>query len=112
MSEVLARQREVAIGKLEQIPPGEGRAFEVGDLMVAVFRTRAGEIYASQPNCPHRAGPLADGMLGGRTIMCPLHDRLYDLASGKEIGGDCAIATYPIRRETDGTLFLTVPADP
>ncbi len=101
---------EVAIGKLDQIPPGEGRTFEVAELTVAVFRTRADEVYASQAHCPHRNGPLADGMLGGHVIMCPLHDRSYDLTSGKEIGGECDIAIYPVRKAADGTLLLTVPA--
>ncbi len=91
------------------MPPGEGRAFEVAGLLIAVFRTRAGEVFATQALCPHRAGPLADGMLGGRVIMCPLHDRAYDLATGQEIGADCKLDTYPIRTGPDGALLLTLP---
>ena len=106
MGEVASRSREVAIGSVEQIPKGEGRAFEVGDLTVAVFRTRADEVYASQAHCPHRAGPLADGMLGGRFIVCPLHERTYDLADGHELGGDCGIAIYQVRKAADGMLTV------
>ena len=98
------------IGTLAMIPRGEGRNFEIRGRMVAVFRTHQDEVFASQADCPHKQGPLADGMLGGATIMCPLHDRSYDLVSGTELGGTCSLTIYPIRREPDGTLLLTLPA--
>ncbi len=108
MSEVL--EREHAIGGLDQIPPGEGRNFEVAGTLVAVFRTRADAVFATQAACPHRGGPLADGMVGGTVVMCPLHDRSYDLLTGIELGGDCGVAVYPVRRGADDQLWLTLPA--
>ena len=71
--------KSVHIGSVDQIPPGEGRNFIVEQEQIAVFRTHAGEVYATQATCPHRNGPLADGLLGGATIVCPLHDRTFDL---------------------------------
>ncbi|MGI4809251.1 MAG: Rieske (2Fe-2S) protein [Janthinobacterium lividum] len=109
-NEVFARHQEYAIGPVDQIPFGEGREFQVMGLRVAVFRTRADAVYATQAACPHKEGPLADGMLGGSTIMCPLHDRSYDLVSGTELGGTCSLTIYLIRRDPDGTLLLTLPA--
>ena len=109
-NEMFSRREEYAIGPVEQIPLGEGRTFEVMGLRVAVFRTRSDEVYASQAACPHKEGPLADGMLGGSTIMCPLHDRQYDLTTGREVGGECELTIYPVRREMDGTLLLSLPA--
>ena len=97
------------IGSLDQIPPGEGRNFEVRGTTVAVFRTRSDEVFATQAYCPHRGGPLADGMLGGRVVVCPLHERNYDLMTGREIGGECDLATYPVERSADGTLKLYLP---
>ncbi len=93
---------EHAVGALSDIPPGEGRNFDVGGTMVAVFRTHTNAVYACQAACPHLGGPLADGMLGGTTIMCPLHDRSYDLVSGQVLVGECDIAVYPAR--VDGGL--------
>ena len=55
----------IAIGTLAQIPPGEGRNIVVGDRTLAVFHLRDGAVYATQPNCPHAGGPLADGLTGG-----------------------------------------------
>lgn len=96
------------IGPLSQIPPGEGRNFLVASTRVAVFRTHDGEVYATQPECPHRQGPLADGLLGSTTIVCPLHERVYDLRTGEEMGADCRLTTYPARISDAGTIIVTV----
>lgn len=100
--------REHAIGTLEQIPRGEGRNFDVAGTVVAVFRTHGDEVLACQAACPHLGGPLADGMMGGTTIMCPLHDRTYDLRTGAVLVGECDITVYPVRKEADGTLLLSL----
>lgn len=99
---------EHAIGRLSQIPKGEGRNFEVRGTKIAVFHTWDGAVFATQPDCPHKKGPLADGLLGASTVVCPLHDRTYDLATGKEFGADCAIKTYPVRATADGTIMLAL----
>lgn len=102
------RPSEHAIGPVAQIPKGEGRNFFVGGVKVAVFRTAAGELYATQPECPHRNGPLADGLLGGSTVVCPLHDRAYDLRTGEELDADCRLTTYPIRLDERGEMRITL----
>jgi nitrite reductase (NADH) small subunit len=98
--------REYAIGPLAQIPHGEGRTFEVGGQRMAVFHTRAGEVYAIQADCPHRGGPLADGLTGGTTIICPLHERTFDLRTGAGIGNDECVASYRARLSEDGTVLI------
>jgi nitrite reductase (NADH) small subunit len=98
------------IGPLAQIPAGEGRNFRIGRLTVAVFRTQAGEVFATQPNCPHRAGPLADGLIGGTTLICPLHDYAFDLRTGANIGGTCPISVYPARLSIDQSIILALPS--
>jgi nitrite reductase (NADH) small subunit len=87
----------IALGKIDQIPLGEGRNFSVNSETIAVFRTRGGEVYATQAYCPHRSGPLADGLLGASTIVCPLHDRVFDLKSGDGPTPECLkLKTYPV----------------
>jgi len=88
---------EHVLGPLSQIPPGEGRNFLVAGVEIAVFHSRDGRVYATQAQCPHRGGPLADGLTDGATVVCPLHDRIFSLASGEGIGNACAIAVYPSR---------------
>lgn len=100
---------EYDLGGIDRIPPGEGRRFVVEGLEIAVFRTRGGDVYATQADCPHRAGPLEDGVVGGATLLCPLHGYGFDLATGRSADGGCpALATYPVRVES-GRLKLAVP---
>ncbi len=100
---------EYDIGPVTQIPLGEGRNFRVGGTTVAVFRTHAGEVYATQPDCPHRHGPLADGLIGGAMLVCPLHERVFDLRTGSEVGADCRLTTYAADLTDAGTVIVTIP---
>jgi len=98
------------IGPLEQIPVGEGRNFSVGCATVAVFRTHLGRVFATQPNCPHKQGPLADGLVGGVTLICPLHERAFNLETGDEAGTNCQLTVYPARITAEATIAVQMPA--
>ncbi len=102
---------EVSLGPLGQIPPGEGRNFEVQGRRIAVFHTRNGEAFATQSECPHRIGPLADGLLGGTTLVCPLHAWKFDLRTGQALYGDCDLVTYPVRLSAAGEILLTLDSE-
>jgi nitrite reductase (NADH) small subunit len=97
------------LGSVDQIPLGEGRAFSVGGRRIAVFRTRDGRIFATQAECPHRGGPLADGLVGSATVVCPLHEWRFDLVTGATPNGACAIAVYPLSVDAAGQLALELP---
>jgi nitrite reductase [NAD(P)H] small subunit len=99
----------IPIGDLRQIPRGEGRAFAVAGRRIAVFHTQAGEVFATQSNCPHLQGPLADGLTGGATVICPLHERTYDLRTGQGLNGECSsLQVYPVSLGHDGRIFVTI----
>lgn len=104
--------QEHALGPVLQIPEGEGRNFVVEGRRIAVFRVRSGGVFATQPNCPHAGGPLADGLLGvgadGPNVVCPLHDLSFDLGSGDGSQAGCRIAVYPARVGPDGTIRITL----
>ena len=99
---------EIVLGPFDAIPPGEGRAYEAGGLRVAVFRARDGRVFAVQAECPHRGGPLADGLTGGGTLICPLHSWKFDLATGANLMGECGLKTYPVRVDGAGLIVLAV----
>jgi nitrite reductase (NADH) small subunit len=99
---------EYSIGPVAQIPPGEGRNFLVAAQKIAVFHTREGAVFATQAACPHRGGPLADGLIDAVTVVCPLHDRAFAFATGQGIGNDCAIAVYPAHIAADGMVILSI----
>jgi nitrite reductase (NADH) small subunit len=95
---------------LDDIATGLGRAFEVAGRSIAVFRGRDGRVYAVDGKCPHKGGPLADGMLIGEQVVCPLHAYRYHGASGEcDQPSACAIEAYPTEVR-DGVVFVTVPA--
>lgn len=100
------------LGQVSEIPFGEGRNFVVGGQEIAVFRTRADALYATQASCPHRQGPLADGLVGGTTLVCPLHEWSFDLKSGQPLNGTCALSVYSVSRGEGGELMIDVPAEP
>jgi nitrite reductase (NADH) small subunit len=95
-----------AVGTLDEIPIGEGRAFAVDGTEIAVFRLRDGSLRALAAVCPHRGGPLADGLLDGRVVVCPLHGHTYDLTTGAEISGNDAVCAYTVSAADDGTILV------
>ena len=99
---------ELDIGLLSEIPPGEGRNVEVQRKKIAIFHTRGGGVYAVQAECPHKSGPLADGLVGGTTLICPLHAWKFDLATGEALFGDCGLKTYQVRIDSSGRIMLTI----
>ena len=102
---------DYTLGRLAQIPLGEGRNFVVDGVGITVFHTRKG-VYATQAECPHRQGPLADGLLGGATVVCPFHAWKFDLTTGEALMGQCGIQTYPVRLSESGELWLTYDGQP
>jgi len=103
--------RRFRLGNVSEIPKGEGRTFRVAGQRVAVFNSREGHPFATQADCPHKGGPLADGLVGGTTLICPLHEWAFDLRSGMALNGTCGLRTYPITKEPDGSLFLEMEDD-
>jgi len=99
---------DLVLGSLDVISPGEGRAFESWSDRVAVFRTRTDQVFAVQAQCPHRGGPLADGLLGGTTLVCPLHSWKFDLATGTPLLGTCGLQTYAVRVDAARRIVLSL----
>ena len=97
---------EVIAGSIDGIPPGEGRTFDVSGERIAIFHTRAGQVFAVQADCPHLGGPLADGLVGGTTLICPLHSWKFDLSTGEALMGQCGLKTYPVRLDESGQIVL------
>jgi nitrite reductase (NADH) small subunit len=90
------------------IPVGEGRAFAVDGEQVAVFRLRDGTLRALGAVCPHRGGPLADGLLDDRVVVCPLHGFTYDLTSGLEVSNDGdPVCAYDVKLGPDGRVLVS-----
>jgi nitrite reductase (NADH) small subunit len=89
----------------EEVPLGEGRTVRVDGSSLALFRLESGW-FAVQGTCPHRGGPIADGIAAERSVICPLHERRFDLDTGEALGHQCdSLRTYTVA-ERDGEVFL------
>ncbi len=98
----------IAVGSIEQIALGQGRCFLIGARQIAIFRLRSGEVYALDAVCPHRGGPLAEGLVGRDTVVCPLHALKFSLKDGRGLDNDFTVRSYPVEMR-DGNLFVGLP---
>jgi nitrite reductase/ring-hydroxylating ferredoxin subunit len=103
-----AATAEHRLGTIEQIPYGEGRAFDVEGDQVAVFRLRNGEVHALSAVCTHRGGPIADGTIDARVVICPLHLNAFELDTGCSTSGEAPLRSYPVRVDDDHNLIVHV----
>jgi nitrite reductase (NADH) small subunit len=92
---------EYRLGPVADLPVGEGRAHVAGDEMVAVFRLRDGSLRAVSAACPHAGGPIADGLADADVVICPLHQHVFELATGCSRTGQPPLRVYPVRVEDD-----------
>jgi nitrite reductase (NADH) small subunit len=101
------RPRTVNLGSVEKVPKGQGFCFIVGGQEIAVFRQRDGKLFATQNRCPHKQGPLSEGLVGAGKVICPLHSHKFDLCSGEGPEPKECLRVYPVREEK-GDILLAV----
>ena len=110
----------IRVTPVENVPPREGRAVLIGDREIALFNLgpstelEAGnQFFATDNQCPHKGGPLCDGIVTGRSVVCPLHAWKVNLDTGQveqpAHGKDHCVTTYPTRIE-DGVVLIGLPA--
>lgn len=98
--------RFTSVAKIEDIPPGERKRFEVHGERVTVFHID-GEFYAIRDTCPHKnTTPLLRGTLDGLGIRCPNHGYRFDLKTGAcDVGAQWNTKVFPVRVQ-DGTIQI------
>ena len=102
------------IGALENIPVQGARRLDFGHdtRPIAVFRTASNRVFALIDECPHRQGPLSEGIIAGDTVTCPLHNWVISLESGQAQGLDKGCTPHFAVKVEDGRVLLAlgVPA--
>ena len=102
-----------SLGRLDDIPRLGARVVRFGSLAIAVFRTSSDQVFALRDQCPHRGGPLSQGIVHGSCVTCPLHDWVIDLATGEARGPDEGRTPgYPVRLDGDVVLVRIPEAEP
>jgi nitrite reductase (NADH) small subunit len=103
----------IDVGAVSDIPRRGARRAPTRTGDIALFRTGDDEVFALLDRCPHKAGPISQGIVHGRTVACPLHNWVIDLASGQPTGADagkgCA-PTVPVEIR-DGRILLGLVRD-
>jgi nitrite reductase (NADH) small subunit len=98
----------VEICALGDIPRRGCRVVRTPRGRIALFRTAGDEVFALDDRCPHKGGPLSEGIVHGRHVTCPLHNWVIGLADGEATGADKGcVRRYPVRLE-DGRVFLSL----
>ena len=98
-------KNEMNLGPVEKIPLGQGFCFVVGGEEIAVFRPRSGGLHAVQNRCPHRQGPLCEGVMDDRQVICPYHGHKFDIRTGAGSEAGEQVKVYRVREE-DGEIRL------
>lgn len=96
----------VDIGALDDIPRQGARVIKTRHGCIAVFRTADDQVFALDDRCPHKGGPLSEGIVHGTSVTCPLHNWVFDMNSGQAQGADNGmVRTYAVRAEAGRILI-------
>ena len=89
----------IKVAALSDLPAGSTKTVEVSGRTIALYNV-GGRVHATSNDCPHRGGPLGEGVLGGEVITCPWHAFEYDVTTGSCLTNpSLKIACYPVKLE-------------
>lgn len=101
----------IEVGRLDDLPRLGARVVRRRDGNIAVFRTGQDEVFALLDHCPHRGGPLSQGIVFGTRVACPLHDWSVDLRTGRACAPDEGCTRrFPIKLDA-GKIFLSLAVE-
>lgn len=96
----------IDIGSVEDMPLRGSRCVNTPTGRIGVFRTADGRVFAIRNECPHRGGPLSEGIVHGASVTCPLHNWVISLETGLAQGADEGrVETIPVRIERGRVLI-------
>jgi len=100
----------IEVGVLNDIPAEGARVVQTAEGDIAVFRTKEDEVFAVRDKCPHKGGPLSQGIVSGKRVACPLHDWKINLDNGIAQAPDegCA-ATFPVKMDGSKIMLSLTP---
>jgi len=98
----------IQVGHLEDIPRQGSRVITTATGEIALFRNVDDRLFALNNRCPHKGGPLSEGIVHGMQVTCPLHNWVIDLESGEAIAPDQGCAQRHEVRVAHGVVFLEI----
>ena len=91
---------------VNDIPQLGSRVIKTDTINIAVFRTASDEVFAMKDECPHKQGPLSQGIVHGNTVTCPMHNWKIDLASGEALGPDEGCTNVFATKVENGKVYI------
>jgi nitrite reductase (NADH) small subunit len=109
MAAVIERVRWISVCKPEDVPELGARVIRRPGGDIAVFRNAEGEYFALLDRCPHKGGPLSQGIVFGKSVACPLHGWTIRLEDGCAEAPDVGCTrSFPVKVE-NGDLLVRLP---
>jgi nitrite reductase (NADH) small subunit len=100
----------IDVGAVDDVPVLGSRVVQAPGGDIAVFKAADGTLFALRDRCPHKGGPLSQGMVHGHSVTCPLHNWVISLGTGEAQGADQGCAhKIPLRTEAT-RILLAAPA--
>ena len=96
----------IEVGTLGDIPRQGARCVKNGEMTIAIFRTTDDRLFALEDKCPHKNGPLSDGIVHDGCVTCPLHNWVISLETGAAQGADEGMSmTFPVKLDGETVLL-------
>ena len=95
-------KRFIEVINVNEIPQMGSRVLELGDIEIALFKTREDTVFAINNECPHKQGKLSEGLVHDGNVTCPLHNWVIDFKTGEAQGNDSGCTnTYEVKIENE-----------
>ena len=98
----------IKITEVENIPTMGSRIVLIEDTEIAIFKTKDGSVFEINNTCPHKLGKLAEGLVHGTSVTCPLHNWDIDLSSGEALGNDSGCTNVYESKVENNTVFISL----
>ena len=96
----------IEVVALEDIPQLGSRVINTDTMKIALFRTAKDEVFAIKDACPHKQGPLSQGIVHGNSVTCPMHNWKIDLASGQALAPDEGCTNVFAVKVENGMVYI------
>jgi nitrite reductase (NADH) small subunit len=96
----------IEVGSIEEVPLRGSRLVSTQQGDIAIFKTAQGRLFALWDKCPHKGGPLSQGIVHGESVTCPLHNWVIGLETGEVKGPDQGCARKVKCRVENGIVYI------
>lgn len=96
----------IDVGALEDVPLRGSRIVRAAEGDIAIFKAADGGVFALRDKCPHKGGPLSQGIVHGRSVTCPLHNWVIDLETGEALGADHGCSNVVALKVENGRILM------